>query len=143
MTSARRCIPLDRDGVINVDRPYSVTRVEDLVDRGTAFAIAKLCRAGYHVLVETNQVCVARVSSAVRDSPRSMSACVSGSMRPVDASITSSFARCRRRMRVPQAEAPVHPRRAARVGLRAMRPGSLETLAAMSKRRLPQAANRR
>lgn len=56
-----RVVLLDRDGVLNVDRPASVTVLEDLVlEPGADRAVAALCRAGYRVLVITNQAVVGR-----------------------------------------------------------------------------------
>lgn len=52
---------LDRDGVINRDRPQSVLGVEDFeMLPAAAAAITKLNDAGYRVLVITNQACVGR-----------------------------------------------------------------------------------
>ena len=52
---------LDRDGVVNRDRPASVCRVADLeVLPGAPEAIALLNRKGYQVLLVTNQACVGR-----------------------------------------------------------------------------------
>jgi D-glycero-D-manno-heptose 1,7-bisphosphate phosphatase len=59
--SAPPCVLLDRDGVINVDRPGGVRRLEGLeLEPGAAAAIARLTRAGYRVLVLTNQAVVGR-----------------------------------------------------------------------------------
>ena len=54
-------VVLDRDGVINVERPGSVLSREafELLP-GAAEAIAELNRKGYSVLVITNQGCVGR-----------------------------------------------------------------------------------
>lgn len=55
------CVLLDRDGVINRDKPGSVRSVDDFeLLPGAAGAIAELNRKGYHVLVVTNQACVGR-----------------------------------------------------------------------------------
>lgn len=52
---------LDRDGVINVDRPDSVTRLEDLaIQPGAAEAAEMLVAGGYSLLVITNQAAVGR-----------------------------------------------------------------------------------
>ncbi len=52
---------LDRDGVLNRDLPGSVTTVEDLsLVPGAERAVALLSRAGYAVLVITNQAAVGR-----------------------------------------------------------------------------------
>ena len=60
--SMKRCVFLDRDGVINRKPPRGyVTRWEDLhVLPGTAEAISRLNRAGFLVIVVSNQRCVAR-----------------------------------------------------------------------------------
>ena len=57
----KKFVLLDRDGVINADRPGSVLSVDDFellpdVDR----AISLLERKGYRMLVITNQACVGR-----------------------------------------------------------------------------------
>ena len=59
--NASHFVLLDRDGVINVDRPGSVLSREafELLP-GAAEAIAELNRKGYRVLVITNQGCVGR-----------------------------------------------------------------------------------
>jgi len=59
----KRCIFLDRDGVINRRPPQNdyVTRWEDLhILPGTAEAIAALNNAGFLVIVVSNQRCVAK-----------------------------------------------------------------------------------
>ncbi|MFQ6005141.1 MAG: D-glycero-beta-D-manno-heptose 1,7-bisphosphate 7-phosphatase [Woeseia sp.] len=59
--NADRFILLDRDGVINEDRPGSVRSESDFVLLPHApEAIAELNDKGYHVLVVTNQACVGR-----------------------------------------------------------------------------------
>lgn len=60
-TAGRRVVLLDRDGVLNVDRPESVQTVAafELIE-GAAQAVARLCDAGYTILVVTNQACVGR-----------------------------------------------------------------------------------
>lgn len=56
-----RFVILDRDGVLNVDRPDSLTCLEDLeMVPGAARAVGILCRKGYRILVATNQACVGR-----------------------------------------------------------------------------------
>ena len=56
-----RLVLLDRDGVINVDRPDSVKRVDELaLIPGSAAAIARLNIAGIKVAVVTNQSVVGR-----------------------------------------------------------------------------------
>ena len=56
-----RVVLLDRDGVINIDRPGSVCRVDDFeLLPGAADAVADMNRMGYRVLVITNQACVGR-----------------------------------------------------------------------------------
>lgn len=52
---------LDRDGVLNVDRPESVTSLDALeVESGAAEGTALLSGAGYALVVVTNQACVGR-----------------------------------------------------------------------------------
>jgi D-glycero-D-manno-heptose 1,7-bisphosphate phosphatase len=59
--NASRFILLDRDGVINEDRPGSVRSESDFVLLPhVSEAIAELNRKGYRVLVITNQACVGR-----------------------------------------------------------------------------------
>ncbi len=55
------CVLLDRDGVINVDRPGSVLHRREfrLLPR-VGEAIAEMNRRGYRVLVLTNQACIGR-----------------------------------------------------------------------------------
>ena len=82
-------ILLDRDGVLNVDLPTGVLRQEALeMVPGSAEAVARLCQAGYRVLVCSNQACVgrgelsldelkrinARISAAVRQAGGAISA---------------------------------------------------------------------
>ena len=56
-----RLVLLDRDGVLNEDRPDSVRRPEDLVFiPGAAAAVARLNGAGWRVVVVTNQAVVGR-----------------------------------------------------------------------------------
>lgn len=56
-----RLVLLDRDGVINVDRPDSVKSLEELVlIPGSAASIARLNAAGTKVAVVTNQSVVGR-----------------------------------------------------------------------------------
>jgi D-glycero-D-manno-heptose 1,7-bisphosphate phosphatase len=69
--AGNKFILLDRDGVINADRPGSVLSVDDFallpdVDR----AIALLNRKGYRVLVITNQACVGRGELTLRELDR-------------------------------------------------------------------------
>ncbi|MBK6941170.1 MAG: HAD-IIIA family hydrolase [Planctomycetes bacterium] len=57
----RRAVFLDRDGTINAETPGFLTRVAQLrLLPGSADAIAALNRAGYHVVVLTNQSALAR-----------------------------------------------------------------------------------
>jgi D-glycero-D-manno-heptose 1,7-bisphosphate phosphatase len=57
----RRLIILDRDGVINSDSDdYIKTEEEFIPIPGSLDAIAKLCQAGYTVVVATNQSGIAR-----------------------------------------------------------------------------------
>jgi len=59
--TAPPCILLDRDGVLNRDRPRGVLRPEDLeLLPGAAEAVSRLVRAGYRVLLITSQSCVGR-----------------------------------------------------------------------------------
>ena len=59
--NAGRFVLLDRDGVINEDRPDSVvSRSEFVLLPHAPEAIAKLNQKGYRVLVVTNQACVGR-----------------------------------------------------------------------------------
>lgn len=59
--NASHFVLLDRDGVINVDRPGSVlSRQAFELLPGAAEAIAELNQKGYRVLVITNQGCVGR-----------------------------------------------------------------------------------
>lgn len=52
---------LDRDGVLNVDRPDSVTSPDELVMiPGAADAVARLNRAGWHTALVSNQSVVGR-----------------------------------------------------------------------------------
>jgi len=54
-------ILLDRDGVLNHDRPDSVKSADDLVILpGVGRAVAALNRAGYTVLIVTNQAMIGR-----------------------------------------------------------------------------------
>jgi len=55
------CVLLDRDGVLNVDRPRGVLALDQLaIERGAPAAVARLTAAGYRVLVVTNQACIGR-----------------------------------------------------------------------------------
>lgn len=52
---------LDRDGVLNADRLDFVKSVEELVILpGAVEAVARLCQAGYQVIVVSNQSCIAQ-----------------------------------------------------------------------------------
>jgi D-glycero-D-manno-heptose 1,7-bisphosphate phosphatase len=56
-----RAVLLDRDGVLNVDRPLAVrSQAELALEAGADRAVALLSRAGYTVLVITNQAVVGR-----------------------------------------------------------------------------------
>ena len=58
---SNRVVLLDRDGVLNVDRSDSVTRLEELeVQPGAPEATRRLQDAGYRLLVITNQAVVGR-----------------------------------------------------------------------------------
>ena len=57
----RRVVLLDRDGVLNVDRPASVTSVADLeVAPGAVDGTALLRADGFALVVVSNQACVGR-----------------------------------------------------------------------------------
>ncbi len=59
--SDRPVVLLDRDGVLNVDRPASVTSIHELeLLPGAREGTALLVDAGYALLVVTNQSCVGR-----------------------------------------------------------------------------------
>ncbi len=59
--SSTRVVLLDRDGVINRDRPGSVCELGQFeMLPGAADAISRLSHAGYQVIVVTNQACVGR-----------------------------------------------------------------------------------
>jgi len=59
--SPSRCVLLDRDGVLNVDRPRGTLGLGELAMLpGSAAAVARLTAAGYRVLVVTNQGPVGR-----------------------------------------------------------------------------------
>lgn len=63
---ASKVVLLDRDGVINRDLADSVRSLEDFqLIEGADKAIARLCGAGYQVLVVTNQACVGRGSTNI------------------------------------------------------------------------------
>jgi len=56
-----KCIFLDRDGVLNEDRTDYVYRVEDMViPKGVAEGLQLLKRAGYMLIVVTNQAGIAK-----------------------------------------------------------------------------------
>mgnify|MGYP001262620302 CR=1 FL=1 len=56
-----KCILLDRDGVINVDKPESVTDKKDFIlIESSLEAINLLHRANFKIIVITNQACVGR-----------------------------------------------------------------------------------
>lgn len=66
----RLTVLLDRDGVINVDRPSSVLSAADFtLIPGSLQAMIALSRAGYALAVVTNQACIGRgaVSQVVVD----------------------------------------------------------------------------
>ncbi len=59
--SGQRTVLLDRDGVLNVDVPQSVTSLDELVViPGARDALRRLRTAGFAVVVVTNQSCVGR-----------------------------------------------------------------------------------
>lgn len=56
-----KCVFLDRDGVLNVDRSDYVYRLEDcIVPVGVPEALQQLKRAGYRLIVITNQAGIAK-----------------------------------------------------------------------------------
>lgn len=66
--SAHRYVLLDRDGVLNVDRPGSVRSLAELeMIPGAAVAVAEINRKGFGVLVVTNQACVARGELSIEE----------------------------------------------------------------------------
>jgi len=61
VSSSKRAILLDRDGVLNRDRVDFVKSLDELVILpGAGKAVAALNRAGFTVLVVTNQSCIGR-----------------------------------------------------------------------------------
>ena len=57
----KKCIFLDRDGVLNVERGEYTYRIEDfLVEKGVPEALAKLRDAGFLLVVITNQAGIAK-----------------------------------------------------------------------------------
>ncbi len=61
MVTSPRVLLLDRDGVINVDRPTSVlSAAEFVLIPGSLAALVALTRAGWLVAVVTNQSCIGR-----------------------------------------------------------------------------------
>ncbi|GAB3566134.1 hypothetical protein GCM10027578_14840 [Spirosoma luteolum] len=57
----KKCIFLDRDGVLNEDRPDYVYRVEDfIIPAGVPEALRLLKDAGYMLIIITNQAGIAR-----------------------------------------------------------------------------------
>ncbi len=61
MTQVNRVIILDRDGVLNHDRADYVRTPEQLqIIDGAPEAVAALNRAGYRVLIATNQACIGK-----------------------------------------------------------------------------------
>ena len=61
LEGSNRVILLDRDGVLNVDRPDSVKRLDDLqMETGAVAGSARLFGAGYRLAVVTNQSAVGR-----------------------------------------------------------------------------------
>ena len=56
-----RTVLLDRDGVLNVDRPDYVLSIDQLqLERGAAVGVAALTAAGFRLLIITNQACVGK-----------------------------------------------------------------------------------
>jgi D-glycero-D-manno-heptose 1,7-bisphosphate phosphatase len=56
-----KCVFLDRDGVLNVDRPNYVYNLDDLViPEGVVEALQLLKKAGYLLIVITNQAGIAK-----------------------------------------------------------------------------------
>ena len=61
LEGSNRVILLDRDGVLNVDRPDSVKRVEELeIEAGAVDGCSTLRAAGFTLVVITNQSAVGR-----------------------------------------------------------------------------------
>lgn len=61
LEGSNRVILLDRDGVLNVDRPDSVKRVDELqIEEGAADGCSTLRAAGFTLVVITNQSAVGR-----------------------------------------------------------------------------------
>ncbi len=59
--STKKVILLDRDGVLNVDLPRGVRSINELaMEKGAPAAVASLSKAGYKVLVITNQGAIGR-----------------------------------------------------------------------------------
>ena len=57
----KKCIFLDRDGVLNVDRVDYVYRMEDfIIPKGVPEALIALNEAGYLLVVITNQSGIAK-----------------------------------------------------------------------------------
>jgi D-glycero-D-manno-heptose 1,7-bisphosphate phosphatase len=57
----KKCIFLDRDGVLNVDRVDYVYRIEDfIIPAGTIEALQRMKAAGYLLIVITNQSGIAK-----------------------------------------------------------------------------------
>lgn len=67
----RRYVLLDRDGVLNVDRPGSVCSFGEIeMIPGVAEAVAEIDRKGYRILVITNQACISRGDLSVEELDR-------------------------------------------------------------------------
>lgn len=61
LESNNRVVLLDRDGVLNIDRPGSVTSLAELeLETGARAGAGLLAAAGYRLLVVSNQACVGR-----------------------------------------------------------------------------------
>ncbi|MCG8473909.1 MAG: HAD family hydrolase [Cytophagales bacterium] len=61
MENKNKCVFLDRDGVLNVERGEYTFRVEDFqVEEGVGEALRKLKEAGYLLIVITNQAGIAK-----------------------------------------------------------------------------------
>ena len=62
-----KCILLDRDGVINFDRPESVTKINSFVPIDSSLeAIRLLHEANFKIIVITNQACVGRGDLSIK-----------------------------------------------------------------------------
>lgn len=86
--SLEKFLLLDRDGVINKDRPDSVLAIDQFeILPGVCDALGSLTRSGYRTLVITNQACVGRKalsSHALEDIHRHLQACLAAAGGRID-----------------------------------------------------------